>query len=416
LSQITANTVWEVEVGGSNSNGGAFDGTISGAGTDYSQQTTAQASGTVTSVSTTVTATSTIFTAAMVGNYITDGTNWYLITGYTSTTIVTVNSAPSWTAASIAVGGCLADLSKLPSLCVNGNTIYVKAGTYSIASAGIDFNDAGIESITIIGYDTNRTVFNTDTRPVLEATSGSNPILQCFYYYYIFNIIFNENSESNYCVYGRTENVFWNCVFENGYGVDCTGSCIFNNCYFYNISNTVLNGNPADCYDCVFYECSAYNSFVNTVNLYNCIVAGCGRLVNVGLAFNVSVYGGGYDAFYQANYCVNCIVYGSSGYGFNDCVYVVNCAGGSNTSIQFLQGFITLSADPYNNPSGGDFSLNNTSGGGAACLGAGIPGVFPGISTTGYMSVGAWQAQAGGGGSAGGGSVIGSSVIVPSRF
>ena len=72
---------------------------------DYSQQSSNWATGTVTSSSTTVTATTSIFTESMVGNLITDGTTYKEITAYTSGTVVTVDSAPSWTSATIYVGG-----------------------------------------------------------------------------------------------------------------------------------------------------------------------------------------------------------------------------------------------------------------------------------------------------------------------
>jgi hypothetical protein len=53
---------------------------------------------------------------------------------------------------------------------------------------------------------------------------------------------------------------------------------------------------------------------------------------------------------------------------------------------------ITLTASPFNNPSGGDFSLNSTPGGGALLKAAGFPGVSP--FGTGYLDVGALQSQA----------------------
>lgn len=55
-------------------------------------------------------------------------------------------------------------------------------------------------------------------------------------------------------------------------------------------------------------------------------------------------------------------------------------------------GFISLSADPFTNASGGDFSLNNNGGGGASLRGLSL--AFPTtISTTAYPDVGAVQHQ-----------------------
>jgi hypothetical protein len=53
--------------------------------------------------------------------------------------------------------------------------------------------------------------------------------------------------------------------------------------------------------------------------------------------------------------------------------------------------FVTLTGDPFVNAAGGNFALNNTVGAGADCRAAGIPGAFPGGTTTGYLDIGAVQ-------------------------
>lgn len=105
---LPATVIWECRTTGSDSNGGGFDPSLGGV--DYSQQNAAQATGIASSSGATVTATTSIFTSQMVGNLITDGTTWKEITAFTSATVVTVDSAPSWTAASVKVGGALATL------------------------------------------------------------------------------------------------------------------------------------------------------------------------------------------------------------------------------------------------------------------------------------------------------------------
>ncbi len=55
-------------------------------------------------------------------------------------------------------------------------------------------------------------------------------------------------------------------------------------------------------------------------------------------------------------------------------------------------GDVTGTADPFTNRSGADFSLNSTAGGGAACRGAGFPGVLT-IGGTGYADIGPLQHQ-----------------------
>ena len=89
---------------------------------------------------------------------------------------------------------------------------------------------------------------------------------------------------------------------------------------------------------------------------------------------------------------------------------VYNGAGYNNTSGDYssalwgdVRGFVTLTADPYTNSAGGDYSLNATAGGGTFCRGTAIPGAFGGLATTiGYPDIGAVQTLGSGGAGAGG--------------
>lgn len=97
----------------------------------------------------------------------------------------------------------------------------------------------------------------------------------------------------------------------------------------------------------------------------------------------------------------NSIYYGNGGFGINSPTLVpiltsqVSNAFGSNTSgnrstnIPSDTSDITLSATPFTNSGAGDFSLNSTTGGGAALKGTGFPGTS--LFGTGHMSVGALQ-------------------------
>jgi hypothetical protein len=108
----------------------------------------------------------------------------------------------------------------------------------------------------------------------------------------------------------------------------------------------------------------------------------------------------------------DCILYGNGTYGVNfayaasgtDLAIVSNDynAYGSNTSgprngLSAGAHDVSLSADPFTNKAAGDYSLNTTAGGGAACRAAGYPGAFQGALTTGYLDIGAAQSQAAGG-------------------
>jgi hypothetical protein len=119
---------------------------------------------------------------------------------------------------------------------------------------------------------------------------------------------------------------------------------------------------------------------------------------------------------------VNNIFYGNTGYALNQTSstglasssagpnYLINCAFGSNTAGNLDSDAtaatrnlspVTLTADPFTASGSGDYSLNATAGGGAACRDAGVPGAFPGGLTTGYVDIGAAQVAAAGGGGGG---------------
>lgn len=122
---------------GAASNGTFYDGSIAGAGTNYSLQSAAQATGTVTSAAGVITATTGIFTSAMVGNGISDGTKWVMITSFTSSLIVnTTDTDPAWTAASVKVGGANSTADLICTKIVAGNTIAQKnTGSDSLTTA-----------------------------------------------------------------------------------------------------------------------------------------------------------------------------------------------------------------------------------------------------------------------------------------
>jgi hypothetical protein len=102
----------------------------------------------------------------------------------------------------------------------------------------------------------------------------------------------------------------------------------------------------------------------------------------------------------------NVLVYGSGGYGFGgdsstDQIHRMRgCAGGNNASGNFnpssifgneyTQGdFIALTVNPFRNPGGQDFALNNTAGGGALLRNSGTPHSY--VNQLNYRDIGALQ-------------------------
>lgn len=139
---------------------------------------------------------------------------------------------------------------------------------------------------------------------------------------------------------------FHYCTSRNNYGKGFMGSPNYTmeyyNCISYSNADGGFNGNygiPGR----VFKNCIAYG--------------------NTGAGFGTVSYGAILDG---------CIAYGNTGYGINTdgTAVCINCATGNNTSgginsaVKEINS-ITLTADPFNSASTGDFNLNSAAGGGA---------------------------------------------------
>ena len=435
---ISANTVWEVRTTGNDTQcGGGFDATIAGAGTDYSQQNSAQATGTVTSSTTTVTATTGIFTAAMVGNSITDGTTYKQITGYTSATVVTVDSAPAWTSATVYVGGALASPGKTAGLTTAGNTVYIKTGIYLVTTASANVLN-GCVSITAAGTAARPNFWRGYTtargdasgaKPVLKASGITNATLVSLTgtYTRFENMELDGNTLTSITTLTSNANevLIRNGTFRNGTnnGLNLSGRCeVYNSAIIACGSGgtyAVLLGQPASLYNCTLDACSNDLNVAGTTGgsfidhcLFRNHVSG-GAVVNFNGCIGTRIT---YCTFYNNsadninlgnnnNTVTFCLFVSSGGYGINGTVagngvnsLIYYCAGYANTSSNYntaltnVVGFVPLTTNPFNNASGGDFSLNNLAGGGALCRAAGLPGAFPGLPNTArYQDIGAVQ-------------------------
>ncbi len=164
---LHADTVWEMQTGGSNENGGGFYDRDPGTSVDYSQQETAQLSLSdlvMTTGGTTLTSATGGFTAAMVGNliHINSGTNftagWYEITAYTDTNTVTldqdVTNGSNASSGAGKVGGCVAlPTNDLWTACA-GHIMYQQAGTYTLTATVDVIGNSGPGHL--IGYGSSR--------------------------------------------------------------------------------------------------------------------------------------------------------------------------------------------------------------------------------------------------------------------
>lgn len=421
---LPATAVGEVQTGGSDTQCSGFFNSARG-GTDYTQQTTAQATGTVTSATTTVTATTSIFTAAMVGNYITDGTTYKEITAFTSGTIVTVDSAPSWTAATIYVGGAMASPGKAAGVIVAGNICWIKSGSYTISIStdnvsGGRYRPAGGASALaftrLLGYQTTRGD-RTGTRPAIGVSvsyAGGYAVYTDGNFMSVENVnvdgsgaaagfigfsgnnvtrqYFTDSCKASNCTTGfSTLNNVSRC-----YAVSCTtGFSVIvaaDNCESLNHTGSGFANSG-----CSFCKASTSGGSAKGFN-------GCTRY------YHCTANGGAAGIFLDQNFgpqvVVDCLASNAtvgidgaatawSGWISNNAIYNCTTARSSTALARILreENTVTLTADPYVSVGTDNLALNNTPGGGAACRAAGIPGVFPGGATTGYLDIGAVQHQ-----------------------
>lgn len=201
---VASTTVWEVQVGGSATNGGGYDPVYGGAngGSDMSQGAATALTGLTTSGANATTVSGTGFTVGMNGNvvYISGGTNfvtgWYQLSGIVAGTSAVFDRSPTTAGAGSAgtgnVGGPLdswgtagAVITALATLGVVGNIFFFKynASVHQItlttlnASGGViklpTLTAALANMIRFVGYNTTRTKENTDAlAPTIQAQAG----------------------------------------------------------------------------------------------------------------------------------------------------------------------------------------------------------------------------------------------------
>ncbi len=177
-----------------------------------------------------------------------------------------------------------------------------------------------------------------------------------------------------------------------------------------NVGNGFLVASNCKVINCISTGCTGtsgigFETGVSTTNItwVNCVAHG-----NAKSGWSIQT-GTGLQTWH------NCIAYGNLEYGWSQSgsssqftanASMLNCAGGFNTSGNRIAtpglldlSFVNLTADPFNNASSGNFTLNNTAGGGAALRAAGFPGTLLGLlNSTGYTDIGAFQHQDSAGG------------------
>lgn len=428
---ISITTVWEIRPGaGASTNGGGF---VPGAsGTDYSQQNAAQYALTgVTSSGVGATVLTASAAADMIGNIaqVISGTNFSagfyqvlsVIAGVSITFDRNVTSGVGATGV-INIGGAMDTIANAFAGAVASNNFWIKAtGTLTVTTA---LNPSSItnnvisrfEGYTTTRGDGGRVTWTTSTNSVNLMTFGAN----CANFWFLNFVMSSTAGTPGDCISNSNATVgtvaFTNCLIQGWhYGMNGNWAIIgqfltatFDNCEIKNNVIGVINSGGTTMYGCYVHGNTSHG-FEITSGSFN---QGNG---SVYLERSVFYNNGGSGVFFDAgnaqmNHIINCccvantvdgIAYGTGSPGMmlvviNNIItqnggYGINASGGSNfgpyiihsnafysntngpTSASFLSSptDVTLTGDPFNNVSGGDFTLNNTSGAGASCKAVG---------------------------------------------
>lgn len=296
--------------------------------------------------------------------------------------------------------------------------IFVEQGTYNFTStANVAGGCVSCPSARWYGHATgNRN--DRSAGPTFVRASGSSFVMVAqLGDAYIENVTVDQSSGTavdgfvSYGVYRqcRVVNIGGSSSrgFSDGQAIDCvaTGSgtssgrigfnnliafrCVASNTSASNFTGFAgITGRPVSY--CVAILCSVgFNSGAgNSCSMFNCTAVSCTT---------------GFTLGSPTQAIENCLAAScTTGFSTNTLLAMFNCAGYNNTtnvsgSPRINAGFVSLTADPFVNSAGGDYSLNTAVGGGAACRSVGV-GTFTGLSsTTSYPDIGAVQALVQGG-------------------
>lgn len=410
-------THWEIRTTGSDSNGGGFN--VGSTGTDYSQQDSPQVTYTDLvidgALNTKITSVANPFTSAHVGNIIN-------ITGGTGFTIqrVQINTVASGAATcdkAVGTVGSTGGTGNLGGACLtiatplaiarSSNVIWIKYGNYSISST----LTSPVADLVYKGYETthgdhgNRPTITSSTNSVdlftrdgsstrliwenlilthtaatrgkgINSSTGSSGICQ------IQNCSISGCSNAVTGAFGPLivqNSKFFSCTgdgFVASANAGATGQFVFTDCKFYDNGGMGLNcGNSSTIFisRCLFHSNASHGlSASSSSHLY---------LIGSTTAMN----GGRGIYWLAANYwqvsIISCIIYGNTTHGIYSDVdltksYVDRNAFGNNgtDAAGFNTGTnaVILSADPFTNSAGDDYTLNSTAGGGEACKDVGF--------------------------------------------
>jgi hypothetical protein len=445
-----ANTVWELRAAGADTNGGGFVTGASGTDWSQQDTPQYSVTDGVTAGSTTITSATAAFGTDVVGNilFVSGGTgsvvgDWYEIVSRTNATTIVVDRATGLTAGTgvtLKIGGALATWAKLWALMSAGNNSYVK-GSFTITTAVLISFSAGVATGSfgslVQGYTTTRG--DTGQATLTTATNSIDLIAFTLTYGILFkNLLFSSTagtrgdgikakSGNNTAAIG-----FDRCTFD-GFSRHIVGnfsvdwmfvSLMLRNC---ELKNAVSDGgrnsgftSMVGCYihnnggvgwrhasggasaglcveSCIFKSNTSDGLLLDSSDAPTASSSGAATIRNCAFTDNGAA---GLNRDVNANGVLlleNNIYYANTTFGWTSTSAATLLMGGTNAfganttaargaNAVALPGDISLSADPFTNRAGGDFSLS-TGSAGAACNAAGFPGVLLG-GGTGYESIG----------------------------
>ncbi len=480
---LNASQQWWIRTDGDESNGGGYDATVSGAGTNYSDQAAAQLSLTDLAClnNTTLTSATGGFTTAMIGNVIriASGTNftpgYYMVTARASTNSVTLDSNPTngsnasagvgklggaWAtflnlAASstggVVTGTVIAPLAPGHTINVRGTGSLDGATDYDFSSFGggiQDWPSGGTSSdgatvpVYVTGYN-GRPNIGIDTRfnrgggivwrhlkftmlAVSNFDQGDgvlfcgNPVGLENFGAAIYDCIFDQNGFDTPLLHGGY--IIRGCIFKNS-GSTAAGSkhaikTEFDGSAFWWPAQ-IIEGNVFQDLRCgalwayripiifnrnIVKNCHGADGAVNYAGLHQDVFKFDGNVFYGGASDGIKAYStGGRQSALTYTDITNSIFMNNGGYGINfvgqvdpmlfgrSNAFYGNTSGQCSVSMANIEGTVTLTGDPFTNAAGGDFSLNNTTGAGAACRAAGFPSLMPDGVNTSYLDIGPLQ-------------------------
>lgn len=357
------------------------------------------------------------------------------------------------------LGGAFALPSNGDTVYVPGNIVYIEEGTYTLTATETMTCDGSATggSVVFAGYPSggSRTVTEIAAADKPVFTRDNNTASLFTFNGHLLNLWYNIK-----CTYtGASRGNGWtgvtatsiggfvNCECDGtAYGWDCGTNaatslmytfvgCVARNCTVDGWRmNQPASGHIVSLDNCLAEDCTGNGVTIGTgfvqVLINRCVfdhnaigVRYTGTTANAGVYITGSVfYNNTADgiqidqtsgAIARLSLLKNNIFYGNAAYGID--VTTSGVASGNNSFLMLNNAFgangtaatrncwagtatVTLSADPFTAKASGDFSLNNVSGGGAACRSAGRPAKIAGNVdglTTSAANIGASDPQAG---------------------